>query len=342
MKSPRSKPAASRKAEHLHVDTSHPSPAAASQVAKATFRSSFTKSPRPSLFGSAPPIAKQMTEISDKEYFRLLKKTDVLGHLLRVNDDLVEAEGLLEVAEVDNTKLDTMNKHILVELQVTDGKYKEAQRLFMDHVQDLTKICLHEEALQKGHTESAAAEYARDYATARITEEAQNLTELKRLTSLEIPANVLAKIASHRNQQMKNVFQSYRRDLRHAEQVISVEQAKSAKAQATDIMHVDKVEGALRSARAEKDNLMEELHLRAKQNEALQTEIAALKEQLETKTNYERECKAAISQHEAAILQSLRNLKADLKKRYGFVPPAVEEIALQTLILPPPPPSLCR
>ncbi|CAK4127205.1 unnamed protein product [Aphanomyces euteiches] len=271
MKSPRSKPAASRKAEHLHVDTSYLSPAAASQVAKATFRSSFTKSPRPSLFGSAPPIAKQMTEISDKEYFRLLKKTDVLGHLLRVNDDLVEAEGLLEVAEVDNTKLDTMNKHILVELQVADGKYKEAQRLFMDHVQDLTKICLHEEALQKGHT--------------------------------ELP---------------------------------------SAKAQATDIMHVDKVEGALRSARAEKDNLMEELHLRAKQNEALQTEIAALKEQLETKTNYERECKAAISQHEAAILQSLRNLKADLKKRYGFVPPAVEEIALQTLTLPPPPPSLCR
>ncbi|CAK4723121.1 unnamed protein product [Aphanomyces euteiches] len=318
MKSPRSKPAASRKAEHLHVDTSYPSPAAASQVAKATFRSSFTKSPRPSLFGSAPPIAKQMTEISDKEYFRLLKKTDVLGHLLRVNDDLVEAEGLLEVAEVDNTKLDTMNKHILVELQVTDGKYKEAQRLFMDHVQDLTKICLHEEALQKGHTEvDISGDSSECPGQDSLSSES---ADEKRLSKLSTGSTACR--ASHLRGTSKKL--------------------PSAKAQATDIMHVDKVEGALRSARAEKDNLMEELHLRAKQNEALQTEIAALKEQLETKTNYERECKAAISQHEAAILQSLRNLKADLKKRYGFVPPAVEEIALQTLILPPPPPSLCR
>ncbi|RHY09891.1 hypothetical protein DYB36_002831 [Aphanomyces astaci] len=89
---------------NLSVDTRYPSPVAATTLVKTITRCSFAKSPRAS-FISLPTThastSKPPDSISEEEYFRLLKKTDVLGHLLRVNDNLLEAEGLLLSATDD-------------------------------------------------------------------------------------------------------------------------------------------------------------------------------------------------------------------------------------------------
>ncbi len=92
-------------------------------------------------------------EITDDEYFRLLKKTDVLAHLVRVNDDLVSKEALLETAQQQNTKLDSMHKQLVVELEMHKSKYYEAQWFFLQHIEHLTNTCLQEEARQMGHPE---------------------------------------------------------------------------------------------------------------------------------------------------------------------------------------------
>jgi len=56
--------------------------------------------------------------ISEDEYFRLLKKTDVLGYLVRVHSDLEHTNAQLKTAQSENTKLDVIQQHVFGELEV--------------------------------------------------------------------------------------------------------------------------------------------------------------------------------------------------------------------------------
>ena len=71
-------------------------------------------------------------EITQEEYFRLLRKTDVLGYLLRVNDDLETKEARLESAEIDNAKLTTVQKYLVVEHEVRCPKVNTNLNRFLD------------------------------------------------------------------------------------------------------------------------------------------------------------------------------------------------------------------
>ena len=61
----------------------------------------------------------QVPEITLDEYFRWLRKTDVLGYLVRANGDLESKEARLERAETDNTKLEAVQKYLMVEHEVS-------------------------------------------------------------------------------------------------------------------------------------------------------------------------------------------------------------------------------
>ncbi|KAF0715729.1 Aste57867_3221 [Aphanomyces stellatus] len=342
----------SRYHDGFHVDTTRPpSPVHAAHVARTTIRGSFARSPRPSFMNlplssssssssSSKRAALAVPEITEEEYFRLLKKTDVLGHLLRVNDDLLDTEGQLEVAEVDNTKLDAMNKHIVVELEVFKDKYYESQRLFLSHVEQLTTICLHEEASGLGHTQAAAEQFANQFAHVRTLEDVHQATATAKLaTTDDIQSQALAAVASARIHQLQAVCQTYRSELNRVENDAAQLRCKGNDVQVTEVQYAEKVEGTLKAVEAEKDKVIDEMHMTAKQNAALHDEIARLKQKLDDQKRYERECKRVLTQQEHAIQLLLQNVKTDIKKRYGFVPPALEEYALQTATPPPAPPS---
>ncbi|RLO06453.1 hypothetical protein DYB28_012911, partial [Aphanomyces astaci] len=273
---------------NLSVDTRYPSPVAATTLVKTITRCSFAKSPRAS-FISLPTThastSKPPDSISEEEYFRLLKKTDVLGHLLRVNDNLLEAEGLLEVAEVDNSKLDAMNKHILVELQMFKAKYYESQRLFTDHIEQLTEVCLHQEALQKGHPEEAAAQVADKFKHIRLMEDLQQATTSSRLLSAtdDVQSRALVVVAQLRVDQLNGFYQSYCRDLHTAENVVAEEKAKG-------YLAISYVTGM--------------------SSFALHDEIATLKQKLELQKQVQRQDKAALlAQQTTVTLVKLKKTK---------------------------------
>ncbi|KAF0758176.1 hypothetical protein AaE_004020 [Aphanomyces astaci] len=328
---------------NLSVDTRYPSPVAATTLVKTITRCSFAKSPRAS-FISLPTThastSKPPDSISEEEYFRLLKKTDVLGHLLRVNDNLLEAEGLLEVAEVDNSKLDAMNKHILVELQMFKAKYYESQRLFTDHIEQLTEVCLHQEALQKGHPEEAAAQVADKFKHIRLMEDLQQATTSSRLLSAtdDVQSRALVVVAQLRVDQLNGFYQSYCRDLHTAENVVAEEKAKGTSIQVTEVKYAEKIETTLKHVQ---DQLLEEMQLTAKQNAALHDEIATLKQKLELQKQVQRQDKAALLAQQTTVTLLMQNVKADVKKRYGFVPPALDAYSLHSPPPPPPPTFRC-
>ncbi|ETV93833.1 hypothetical protein H310_12186 [Aphanomyces invadans] len=327
----------------LPVDPKYPSTVAATTVVRAASRTSFARSPRASFISTsttANVVSKMPDAISQDEYFRLLKKTDVLGHLLRVNDNLLEAEGLLEVAEVDNSKLDAMNKHILVELEMFKGKYYETQRLFKEHIEQLTWLCLREEALQKGHPDAAADQVADKLRDIRMMEDLHKACASSRLVSAtdDTQSRALVVVAHQRVEELRGWCRLHRRDLLDAESVVAEEKAKETSIQVTEVQYAESVESALKHVQVEKDQLLERMQLTDKQNAALHDEIATLKLKLEAHKQQQRQDRAAMQAQQSSVASLLQNVKNDIKKRYGFVPPVLDAYALQSM--PPPPPNV--
>ncbi|KDO34668.1 hypothetical protein SPRG_22061 [Saprolegnia parasitica CBS 223.65] len=273
-------------------------------------------------------------EISQDEYFRLLRKTDVLGYLLRVNDDLETKEARLESAEIDNAKLATVQKYLVVEHEMLKAKWHEMKRLFTDHLSELTHVCLEEEALRTGHAAAAAKAFAGAQGHARLTNDVHRAAKSLHGHDDE-SATALAKVGKDRLAQVAAICVAYRKELSRVETLAFEQESKGAAAHSTEHLYTESIESELATVQSEKAQLADRMHLVAKQNEALQAQVASLHEELEAHKRQERLMRATWGDQERSVLQLLTTVKGDIRKRFGFVPPALEHFAFTPQHAPP-------
>ncbi|OQR82997.1 hypothetical protein ACHHYP_15233 [Achlya hypogyna] len=280
-------------------------------------------------------------EITHDEYFRLLRKTDVLGYLVRVNGDLETKEARLESAEMDNAKLSAVQRHLAVEYELVKSQLTETKRVFLDHLAQLTHGCLEEEALQSGHSSEAAIEFADAQSKTR---QANDLHRLQRAADPnhfdegEVGPAVLAKLAKERLTQYGAICRAYRKELRRVETLSYEQESKGAAAHSTEHLYTESIESALTSVQSEKAQLADRMTLVVKQNDALEAQVASLQAELDGRRSHERLLRAQWAQQEQVILHLLTTVKGDIKKRFGFIPPALEHHSFAPQHAPPPPP----
>ena len=134
-----------------------PSSASTPRSTISTRSSSGTVSSRSSRSTSSRSSTRK---INENKYFSLLKKTDVLGHLAQKNDDMMGLESELEWSKTQNLQLDAVYTKIMTQHQQLQQKYDQLEKIFLNHLVDMTRLQLEQESMRLGHSEDTAAEFA--------------------------------------------------------------------------------------------------------------------------------------------------------------------------------------
>ncbi|OQS07517.1 hypothetical protein THRCLA_00465 [Thraustotheca clavata] len=283
-------------------------------------RSSLSRS-RSASFHPSLKSKSNPPEITQDEYFRLLRKTDVLGYLVRVHGDLESKQVHLKQAEIENTKLEAVKKYLVIEHETLKMKLHEIQNGFYQHIEMLTQAWLEEEALQTGHAQIAAKEYAKVQCISRLApfKRSDQHDDMKFNTPL------LVSLGKEGLKKYDRISAGYRKELNRVETQATELESKGSSIQSMERIYTKSVEADLSKVKDDKALLIDQMQLVSKQNEALQYQVAQLEQKLCQQQLNERNLRKQWGEHEQNLLQILMSVKNDVKKRFGFIPPALQQ-----------------
>ncbi|KAJ0404029.1 hypothetical protein ATCC90586_001327 [Pythium insidiosum] len=112
-----------------------------------------------------------------EEYFRLLKKTNMLDQLLELGAQMEAQDQELARLQAERTKHETVQERIYRELELYKGRFLEAQKALLEVVEGMTKVCITEEQLQQGSTSKDAVTRAGELAEERVMTDLQQLAK---------------------------------------------------------------------------------------------------------------------------------------------------------------------
>lgn len=159
-------------------------------------------------------------------YFRLLKKSQVLEHLLGMNQNLHHREEQVRQLESAKAKSDSVQLHAFTELEAYQTKYVDLQKLFLELLETMTSICLKDEHLQLGKPPAEAAAIARESAEEQTMKDLQqasttfddsNSLRSVTTTSASIESHALTAVGTQRVRQLEKIFTGYEKRLMNGE-----------------------------------------------------------------------------------------------------------------------------
>ncbi|KAJ0395192.1 hypothetical protein P43SY_004584 [Pythium insidiosum] len=116
-------------------------------------------------------------KVRPEEYFRLLKKTNVLDQLLELGAQMEAQDQELARLQAERAKHETVQERIYRELELYKGRFLEAQKALLEVVEGMTKVCITEEQLQQGSTSKDAVTRAGELAEERVMTDLQQLAK---------------------------------------------------------------------------------------------------------------------------------------------------------------------
>lgn len=156
-------------------------------------------------------------------YFRLLKKSQVLDHLLGMNQNLHHREEQVRQLESAKAKSDSVQLHAFTELEAYQTKYVDLQKLFLELLEAMTSICLKDEHLQLGKTLAEVAAIARGSAEEQTMKDLQQASTTfedcssLRSTTASIESHALMAVGTQRVRQLEKIFIGYEKRLMNGE-----------------------------------------------------------------------------------------------------------------------------
>lgn len=114
--------------------------------------------------------------MSMETYFRLLKKSQVLDHLLIMNSTLHSSEEQLRKLQHDKARTDSVQQCVFQELEKFQKQYVDVQRFFLELVEEMTCLCLKEEQLKLGDGVQDALRHAKAGSEEKTLQDLQNAT----------------------------------------------------------------------------------------------------------------------------------------------------------------------
>uniref|UniRef100_K3WHR0 Uncharacterized protein n=1 Tax=Globisporangium ultimum (strain ATCC 200006 / CBS 805.95 / DAOM BR144) TaxID=431595 RepID=K3WHR0_GLOUD len=109
-------------------------------------------------------------------YFRLLKKSQVLEHLLAMNSYVHSSDEQLRKLQTEKAKTDSVQQKVFYELEKYQQQFVDVQRCFLELIEAMTVLCVKEEQLTLGTTPDDAVVYAKRVAEERTVHDLQVVT----------------------------------------------------------------------------------------------------------------------------------------------------------------------
>ncbi|KAF1333715.1 hypothetical protein FI667_g2534, partial [Globisporangium splendens] len=149
-------------------------------TATASMMSPRVKSPRTPKNGDFPsseaPLSPQQAPMSMETYFRLLKKSQVLEHLLAMNSYVHSSDEQLRKLQSEKAKTDSVQQKVLVELEKYQKQFVDVQRCFLELIETATTFCVKGEQLTLGATLNDAVAHAKRVVEERTVNDLQVAT----------------------------------------------------------------------------------------------------------------------------------------------------------------------
>lgn len=174
---------------------------------------------------SRTPVASPQRQMNMDTYFRLLKKSQVLDHLLGMNQSLHHREKQVRQLESAKAKSDSVQLYAFTELEAYQTKYVDLQKLFLELLETMTALCVKDELLQLGKTSAEATTIARETAEERTMKDLQKASTTfddsssRRLATatFSIESHALNAVGTQRARQLERIFTGYEKQLMNGE-----------------------------------------------------------------------------------------------------------------------------
>ncbi|RLN74694.1 hypothetical protein BBJ28_00003168 [Nothophytophthora sp. Chile5] len=261
------------------------SPRCASPVASDTVSSTA----KAAAMTSAAVVGAHVSTMSPETYFRLLKKSQVLEHLLQLSSHAGESEQRVRRLQSDQARAQCVQTRVFAELERYRRQVVDAQQQFLQLLEALTALCLREGQLQPGVSEGPEVPDALDVnAEERTLQDLQDASSpcvktsspsfASPSSSLEMQA--LATVGRQRVQQLEAVCARYEHQLTGAEAALS--QAIHSSASRESAAKIAQLEARNRQHEADKEALELQLELARSQGTHMQAQLTHMQERRTT------------------------------------------------------------
>jgi hypothetical protein len=255
--------------------------------------------PRPASapVGSGPHVSPMSTDT----YFKLLKKSQVLEHLVQLSSHVGESEQRVRRLQCEQARSQCVQDRVFAELERYRRQVVDAQQQFLGLIESLTTLCLREEHLQACSADDSEPQNP-------VSAEEQTFADLQRASSptsrssstsggLTLETQALTAVGRQRAQQLETICARYERQLVGSEAALSQaiysdaareSAAKIAQLEARNLQHeADKkaLEIQLELARGQASHLQDQLTLTQERRTTLEhvrTFNSGLQSSLET------------------------------------------------------------
>ncbi|KAL4099585.1 hypothetical protein PRIC1_007386 [Phytophthora ramorum] len=234
------------------------------------------------------PVASgpHVSTMSSDTYFKLLKKSQVLEHLVQLSSHVGDSEQRVRRLQCEQARAQCVQDRVFAELERYRRQVVDAQQQFLGLIEELTALCMREEQVQVDNADDQEE-------PAAVTAEEQTLQDLQRASSptakvsstssapgSTIETQALAIVGRLRVQQLEAICARYERQLVGSEAALS--QAIFSDAARESAAKIAQLEACNQQHEADKQALQVQLELARGQAAHLQEQLAETKERRTT------------------------------------------------------------
>ncbi|KAG7390492.1 hypothetical protein PHYPSEUDO_007718 [Phytophthora pseudosyringae] len=276
----------------------------------------------PTSVTSGPHVSTMNTDT----YFKLLKKSQVLEHLVQLSSHVGESEQQVRRLQCEQARSQCVQDRVFAELERYRRQVVDAQHQFLGLIEALTALCIREEKFQVSTTDEAEGPETHG----AVSAEEQTLLDLQRATSptaksssgSTLETQALATVGRQRVQQLEAICARYERQLVGSEAALS--QAIYSDAARESVAKIAQLEARNQLHEADKQALQVQLELARGQVTHLQGQLTQTQERRTTLEHVKQQLEQELTRHTTATQRFASDLQTELRRRYGVVPSVLE------------------
>eukprot|EP00644_Phytophthora_capsici_P018529 jgi/Phyca11/130777/e_gw1.97.76.1 len=234
--------------------------------------------------------------MSGDMYFKLLKKSQILEHVVQLSSNVGKSEQQVQRLQCEQARAQCVQDRVFAELERYRRQVVDVQQQFLGLVEALTGLCMREEERVTSPTATASGS--------------------------TIETQALATVGRQRVQQLEAICARYERQLVGSEaalsQVIYSDAARESAAKITQL------EARNQQHEADKQALQVQLELARGQVAHLQDQLARTQERRTTLEHANQQLEQEFTRHSTATQRFASDLQTELRRRYGVVPSVLD------------------
>ncbi|EEY59022.1 uncharacterized protein PITG_20716 [Phytophthora infestans T30-4] len=262
-------------------------------------------------------------------YFKLLKKSQVVEHLVQLSSHVGQSEQQVRRLQSEQARAQCVQGRVFSELERYRRQVVDVQNQFLGLIEALTALCMREEELHGDTTETSDDLKHRD----AVSAEDQTLLDLQCASSpapestspsssSTLETQALATVGRQRVQQLEAICARYERQLVGSEAALS--QAIYSDAARESAVKNAQLEAKNQQHEADNQALQAQLELARGQVAHLQEHLTQVHERQTALEHVKQQLEQEFARHTAATQRFAADLQTELRRRYGVVPSVLD------------------